>query len=45
MVPRKKGIGSGEKTASVSTLEGWCKNRGENTRKNSRKGMDTQVKE
>lgn len=45
MVLRKKGIGGREKTASVSTLEGWCKDRREDTRKNSRKETDAEVKE
>lgn len=36
IVLRKKEIGGKEKTASVSTLEEWCKGRGEDTGEDSR---------
>lgn len=42
MVLRKKGLGGRERTASVSTIEGWCKGRGENTGEESRQGTDAE---
>lgn len=42
IVLRKKRLGGREKTASVNTIEGWYKKKGEKTGEDSREGMDAE---